>query len=653
MCRRLSALFFTAACLFLMTLPGCDSANVVEVPGREKPVDASSDKKPASVDKLEVTDPFLVSEMSDEVKRLTQLPADRSPESLCKFLEMDDEKGRLLESLFKSMKPAQADALEAQLRKVYAEAANAILADPSATLDQCRQAVFAKARLLQNQAAVDACKKEAESLRKAGKTEIAWEMDLTLLQIEYLLLENSIRSQEDLEKAKAQFKEIRTRAVELLALGKNEGLHSPESISLIMGLISGANGFVGPSEEGDQAMKALRDTLATAEPTEKLSKNTMANLLLQMDIGLLIHNARDAFMDKGDIAQLKSDAFDPLLSDMVKLLKKATEDKVSLAAPSVAIPLQLANHWEPWASRDNVAAVYDALLAAMAINQEADKEALTNQVLACQRCFNLPGTEMEFHAVKADGTLVSLKDFVGKVVLLDVFPVKVSQAYYGEYMLAGRVDQMYKDAGLQIIWYSTDPMPENPKDIPQAPGLLTFPMPGATGPADLVEYYGLYSQPRMILIGKDGKVVSTNLDGNELVTELEKLFPGVKPQDPATAQLQTLELETTPGIQPIVLPEDETIQEERAAATEALTEDVPVEVGPAAQETEAEKEEALEEEKILVEEAPEETPAALDDILMEETPGEILMETEAVPSVKIPAETPTAPEEAPDEISAE
>jgi hypothetical protein len=84
--------------------------------------------------------------------------------------------------------------------------------------------------------------------------------------------------------------------------------------------------------------------------------------------------------------------------------------------------------------------------------------------------------------------------------------------------------EAYHSRGFEIIGLSMDHRLEplqkfvKEKEIPW--GIVY----GNTKPSPSFEYYNFSAIPKMILVGKDGKVVSTNARGKELDSLLEKLL---------------------------------------------------------------------------------------------------------------------------------
>jgi len=144
---------------------------------------------------------------------------------------------------------------------------------------------------------------------------------------------------------------------------------------------------------------------------------------------------------------------------------------------------------------------------------------------------SLPGNTMEFECVLLNGDTLSLAEMEGKVVLIDFWAswcppcraeVPGMMAAYEKYH-----DQGFEIIGYNVDWNSGEDV-EFLKDYVEKeniPWLVSSaPASAEAGLINYTEHYGVQSIPQMILIGKDGKVVSIRARGQALADELEKIF---------------------------------------------------------------------------------------------------------------------------------
>ena len=98
--------------------------------------------------------------------------------------------------------------------------------------------------------------------------------------------------------------------------------------------------------------------------------------------------------------------------------------------------------------------------------------------------------------------------------------------------------EKYHDAGFEVLGYSIDDdlealeKFEKERKLPwkTASSKLSVEAKenGGKEYVDLSEYYGVNAIPTMILVGKDGKVISLEARGEELKKLLKEQFPDVK-----------------------------------------------------------------------------------------------------------------------------
>ena len=99
--------------------------------------------------------------------------------------------------------------------------------------------------------------------------------------------------------------------------------------------------------------------------------------------------------------------------------------------------------------------------------------------------------------------------------------------------------EKYHDAGFEVLSYSVDTdldalkKFEEDAQIPwkTASSELAAQKKNDKGEPvykDLSAYYGISTIPRMILVGKDGKVIATDARGPRLAELLQRQFPNVK-----------------------------------------------------------------------------------------------------------------------------
>jgi thiol-disulfide isomerase/thioredoxin len=151
-----------------------------------------------------------------------------------------------------------------------------------------------------------------------------------------------------------------------------------------------------------------------------------------------------------------------------------------------------------------------------------DLKAFGKMLAGSIRLPKLVGDEMKLTGKTTEGKDFDVKEWKGKVVLVDFWATWCGPCI-AEYPNMLKNYEKYHNQGLEIVGISADHQLEDlttyieKKKVPW-PNLYT------EGGHEAAEYYGIDSIPRMILIGRDGKVVSINARGEELNRLLEEQF---------------------------------------------------------------------------------------------------------------------------------
>ena len=221
------------------------------------------------------------------------------------------------------------------------------------------------------------------------------------------------------------------------------------------------------------------------------------------------------------------------------------KDKAMFASPASTmldiVSSQFADESNFLEVLDNLAGKYAAML------NEADAKRMEGLVRRCK----LPGNEMEFHTVTidvkkfvadADGKgnfdvmawveaqpadKLDIKSLKGKVVLIDCWATWCGPCL-AEVPNMMKQYELYHDKGFEIIGYSCDRDVEAllkflvKEKTPWIVGSTV--LSGKEGLKDYLNFYGVSGIPTMMLIGRDGKVLSIKARGETLNKLLEEQF---------------------------------------------------------------------------------------------------------------------------------
>ena len=143
----------------------------------------------------------------------------------------------------------------------------------------------------------------------------------------------------------------------------------------------------------------------------------------------------------------------------------------------------------------------------------------------------------DFSATLVDGTTFTLSGHSDECVLINFWATWCGPCV-AEVPNVRALYEKYHDAGFEVLGYSVDEdiealeKFEEEKKLPWKTASEKLSVEakenGGKEYVNLSEYYGISAIPTMVLVGKDGKVVSTSARGEELKRLLKEQFPDVK-----------------------------------------------------------------------------------------------------------------------------
>lgn len=199
-------------------------------------------------------------------------------------------------------------------------------------------------------------------------------------------------------------------------------------------------------------------------------------------------------------------------------------------AADVQIALQVARLAEEGQQIDLAVKAYRQFIGILAKSeQDKDVGELVKKMETSVRWLTLPGNEIKVEGTTLAGAPLDWSKYRGKVVLIDFWATWCGPCVAELPGLKENYDR-YRDKGFEVVGISLDRSREALDKFVAEKGI---PWPilfeGPEKPNAAVAYYGITSIPRMILVGRDGKVISTNARGERLTEELAKLLGPVEP----------------------------------------------------------------------------------------------------------------------------
>ena len=263
------------------------------------------------------------------------------------------------------------------------------------------------------------------------------------------------------------------------------------------------------SQFGDEQAAADMATFAAS-----LANSPVPELAMEAKRLEIVSDAQRIFSEE------KFDSAAGLVTRVAALLKAAPDD-----AKTAMLAMQLCNAFEQIPGGERVAAqAMTTLGPILESSPDARIKELGAGFAAKLRLLSLPGNAMEISGSLLDGGAFDQKSLAGKVVLVDFWATWCGPCVAEIPNVVAQYEK-YHDKGFEVIGISLD---EEKDKVDAFVAEHNIPWPilyaGKGWQDPVAQFYGISGIPQMILIGRDGRVITVNARGEKLAERLAELF---------------------------------------------------------------------------------------------------------------------------------
>lgn len=258
-----------------------------------------------------------------------------------------------------------------------------------------------------------------------------------------------------------------------------------------------------------------------------------AERILELDkdpVSLARHKAQGLLLQltASRLRRLDSDERDQLLEDV-----RAHVAALPVTYEDVDLALMVTKWLEREGLEELAVSTYQKYGALIATSKDPQLAAYGEILQGSARRLRLKGQTLELTGTRLDGSKFDLAEFKNKVVLLN-FWASWSATCREDVLFLRKAYERYHERGFEVVGVSLDRQREvldRFLDQERLPWITLFEK-DPTSPPPAARRYGILGVPMMFLIGRDGKVLSASVRGEDVTRYLIEQFREPTPPTP-------------------------------------------------------------------------------------------------------------------------
>jgi len=221
------------------------------------------------------------------------------------------------------------------------------------------------------------------------------------------------------------------------------------------------------------------------------------------------------------ITEFRNSSADEQKQTLAEVVKDLRARKDSLSQADMQYAMSIAQALESGKDKALTTAAYTDLGKALAESETAQVARVGRMMQGSARRLNLIGNTMTVKGKTLEGKEIDLKDFRGKVVLVDFWATWCGPCI-AEMPNVKKLHKQYRDKGFEVLAVSVDANKAALEKFLAKENLPWVSIHDVAGEGSLSDYYGVMFIPLPILVDREGRVVSMTARGLELERLLEK-----------------------------------------------------------------------------------------------------------------------------------